>query len=194
MDNKKMTTTTDAITVELDKLSESFDRVFEVAEEEIKKYVSNHETTVTKEVNSIKNRLEDFFLEYFPSKKLAELEQEIINNDEWTKVVKSTLEQKLKFDIISQVINKLFAEIDVEKIKAVLKEIALNYNPTEDMRTINKNIYDYYLSLLTSGLSETETRIIDYIRSITSSGKIAEVTVKPISEKPEKASSQKFQA
>ena len=189
-----MTTTTDAITVELDKLSESFDRVFEVAEEEIKKYVSNHETTVTQEVNSIKNRLEDFFLEYFPSKKLAELEQEIINNDEWTKVVKSTLEQKLKFDIISQVINKLFAEIDVEKIKAVLKEIALNYNPTEDMRTINKKIYDYYLSLLTSGLNETETRIIDYIRSITSSGKIAEVTVKPISEKPEKASSQKFQA
>ena len=82
----------------------------------------------------------------------------------------------------------------MEKIKAVLKEIALNYNPTEDMRTINKKIYDYYLSLLTSGLNETETRIIDYIRSITSSGKIAEVTVKPISEKPEKASSQKFQA
>lgn len=194
MDNKKMTTTTDAITVELDKLSESFDRVFEVAEEEIKKYVSNHETTVTKEVNSIKNRLEELFIEHAPSEKLAELEQETINNDEWTKVVKSTLEQKLKFDFISQVINKLSAEIDVEKIKAVLKEIALNYNPTEDMRTINKNIYDYYLSLLTSGLSETETRIIDYIRSITSSGKIAEVTVKPISEKPEKASSQKFQA
>lgn len=194
MDNKKMTTTTDAITVELDKLSESFDRVFEVAEEGIKEYVSNHETTVTKEVNSVKNRLEDFFLEYFPSKKLTELKQKTINNDEWTKVVKSTLEQKLKFDIISQVINKLFAEIDEAKIKAVLKEIALNYNPTEDMRTINKKIYDYYLSLLTSGLNETETRIIDYIRSITSSGKIAEVTVKPISEKPEKASSQKFQA
>lgn len=194
MDNKKMTTTTDAITVELDKLSESFDRVFEVAEEGIKEYVSNHETTVTKEVNSIKNRLEHLFLEYTPSEKLAELEQKTINNDEWTKVVKSTLEQQLKFDIISQVINKLFAEIDEAKIKAVLKEIALNYNPTEDMRTINKKIYDYYLSLLTSGLNETETRIIDYIRSITSSGKIAEVTVKPISEKPEKASSQKFQA
>ena len=193
MDNKK-TTTTDAITVELYKLSESFDRVFEVAEEGIKEYVSNHETTVTKEVNSIKNRLEDLFLEYTPSEKLAELEQKTINNDEWTKFVKSTLEQQLKFDIISQVINKLFAEIDEAKIKAVLKEIALNYNPIEDMRTINKKIYDYYLSLLTSGLNETETRIIDYIRSITSSGKIAEVTVKPISEKPEKASSQKFQA
>ena len=162
----------------LEKLEETFDYISETSKKEIAKYEEIKQDRIEKEIESLKNRIEDIILTYCEGHEITEAEENLIESKEANEELKKLFIQAIYSELVFKIINQLILNTPKEQIKEIAKDVISKNNINLSVRNVSDNIYDI-LDETFSKLKNNETMqfIWDLIleNSIDSAGVIIKV-------------------
>lgn len=162
----------------LEKLEETFDYISEASKKEIAKYEEIKQDRIEKEIESLKNRIEDIILTYCEGHEITEAEENLIESKEANEELKKLFIQAIYSELVFKIINQLILNTPKEQIKEIAKDVISKNNINLSVRNVSDNIYDI-LDETFSKLKNNETMqfIWDLIleNSIDSAGVIIKV-------------------
>ena len=162
----------------LEKLEETFDYISEASKKEIAKYEEIKQDRIEKEIESLKNRIEDIILTYCEGHEITEAEENLIESKEANEELKKLFIQAIYSELVFKIINQLILNTPKEQIKEIAKDVISKNNINLSVRNVSDNIYDI-LDETFSKLKNNETMqfIWDLIleNSIDSDGVIIKV-------------------
>lgn len=162
----------------LEKLEETFDYISEASKKEIAKYEEIKQDRIEKEIESLKNRIEDVILTYCEGHEITEAEENLIESKEANEELKKLFIQAIYSELVFKIINQLILNTPKEQIKEIAKDVISKNNINLSVRNVSDNIYDI-LDETFSKLKNNETMqfIWDLIleNSIDSAGVIIKV-------------------
>ena len=162
----------------LEKLEETFDYISEASKKEIAKYEEIKQDRIEKEIESLKNRIEDVILTYCEGHEITEAEENLIESKEANEELKKLFIQGIYSELVFKIINQLILNTPKEQIKEIAKDVISKNNINLSVRNVSDNIYDI-LDETFSKLKNNETMqfIWDLIleNSIDSAGVIIKV-------------------
>ena len=162
----------------LEKLEETFDYISGASKKEIAKYEEIKQDRIEKEIESLKNRIEDIILTYCEGHEITEAEENLIESKEANEELKKLFIQAIYSELVFKIINQLILNTPKEQIKEIAKDVISKNNINLSVRNVSDNIYDI-LDETFSKLKNNETMqfIWDLIleNSIDSAGVIIKV-------------------
>ena len=126
----------------LEKLEETFDYISETSKKEIAKYEEIKQDRIEKEIESLKNRIEDIILTYCEGHEITEAEENLIESKEANEELKKLFIQAIYSELVFKIINQLILNTPKEQIKEIAKDVISKNNINLSVRNVSDNIYD----------------------------------------------------
>lgn len=126
----------------LEKLEETFDYISEASKKEIAKYEEIKQDRIEKEIESLKNRIEDIILTYCEGHEITEAEENLIESKEANEELKKLFIQAIYSELVFKIINQLILNTPKEQIKEIAKDVISKNNINLSVRNVSDNIYD----------------------------------------------------
>lgn len=140
MDNKEKTK--ERTLLGLEKLDETFNHILDSSKEELTKYLENEQPIIDRQIERLKNQIEDLILTYLEGSEILEAEEALIESKEADENFKKIFIQTISSEIVYKIIYQLILNTDEEQIKEVAKNVIANNDINASAKNVSDNIYD----------------------------------------------------